>query len=157
MAPNTRHAPPGTPHQGKAADTRPAGMLVGRTYDLGVPPMRCRGVRTADWPAVPCAARCCRRAVISNTEREFPSDIHVVFDRPYNQDSIAALRIRGWDDPDLEDTLGRLDVVERIAVEDHWFHEGITEVAIANGRTREGRGRSSPPPGITPEAGDVRG
>jgi hypothetical protein len=74
MAPNTRHAPPGTPHQGKAADTRSTGMLVGRTYDLGVPPMRCRGARTADWPAVPCAARCCRGAVISNTEREFPSD-----------------------------------------------------------------------------------
>jgi 5'-nucleotidase len=31
--------------------------------------------------------------------------LHVVFDRPYNQDSTAALRIRGWDDPDLEDTL----------------------------------------------------
>jgi 5'-nucleotidase len=31
--------------------------------------------------------------------------LHVVFDRPYNQDSTAALRIRGWNDPDLEDTL----------------------------------------------------
>lgn len=30
---------------------------------------------------------------------------HVVFDRPYNQRSGAALRIRGWDDPDLEDIL----------------------------------------------------
>jgi 5'-nucleotidase len=31
--------------------------------------------------------------------------LHVVFDRPYNRDSTAALRIHGWDDPDLEDTL----------------------------------------------------
>lgn len=31
--------------------------------------------------------------------------LHVVFDRPYNQDHTAALRIRGWDDPDLEDIL----------------------------------------------------
>lgn len=30
---------------------------------------------------------------------------HVVFDRPYNQRSSAAFRIRGWDDPDLEATL----------------------------------------------------
>jgi 5'-nucleotidase len=30
---------------------------------------------------------------------------HVVFDRPYNRNSSAALRIRGWDDPDLERTL----------------------------------------------------
>jgi 5'-nucleotidase len=30
---------------------------------------------------------------------------HIVFDRPYNQRSSAALRIRGWGDPDLEATL----------------------------------------------------
>jgi 5'-nucleotidase len=30
---------------------------------------------------------------------------HVVFDHPYNRHSGAALRIRGWDDPHLEDTL----------------------------------------------------
>jgi 5'-nucleotidase len=30
---------------------------------------------------------------------------HVVFDQPYNKHSRAALRIRGWDDPHLEDIL----------------------------------------------------
>lgn len=30
---------------------------------------------------------------------------HIVFDRPYNARSDAALRIRGWDDPHLEETL----------------------------------------------------
>jgi 5'-nucleotidase len=30
---------------------------------------------------------------------------HIVFDRPYNKHSAAALRIRGWDDPHLEETL----------------------------------------------------
>jgi 5'-nucleotidase len=30
---------------------------------------------------------------------------HIVFDRPYNKHSSAALRIRGWDDPHLEETL----------------------------------------------------
>jgi 5'-nucleotidase len=30
---------------------------------------------------------------------------HIVFDRPYNEQSSAALRIRGWDDPRLEETL----------------------------------------------------
>ncbi|OBG35060.1 hypothetical protein [Mycobacterium sp. E3198] len=32
---------------------------------------------------------------------------HIVFDRPYNQRSSAELRIRGWNDPDLEATLDR--------------------------------------------------
>jgi hypothetical protein len=49
-----------------------ADSLIGAN-DLGLPPMRHCGVRTADWPAVPGSARCCRGAVISNTEREFPS------------------------------------------------------------------------------------
>lgn len=26
---------------------------------------------------------------------------HVVFDRPYNQQSTTGLRLRGWDDPEL--------------------------------------------------------
>jgi 5'-nucleotidase len=30
---------------------------------------------------------------------------HIVFDRPYNKHSSAALRIRGWGDPDLNNTL----------------------------------------------------
>jgi 5'-nucleotidase len=30
---------------------------------------------------------------------------HIVFDRPYNKHSSAALRIRGWNDPHLEETL----------------------------------------------------
>ena len=30
---------------------------------------------------------------------------HIVFDRPYNTHSSTALRIRGWDDPDLEGIL----------------------------------------------------
>jgi 5'-nucleotidase len=30
---------------------------------------------------------------------------HIVFDQPYNKHSSAALRIRGWDDPELENTL----------------------------------------------------
>jgi hypothetical protein len=30
---------------------------------------------------------------------------HIVFDQPYNKHSPAALRIRGWDDPHLEDIL----------------------------------------------------
>jgi 5'-nucleotidase len=30
---------------------------------------------------------------------------HIVFDQPYNKHSSAALRIRGWDDPHLEDIL----------------------------------------------------
>lgn len=30
---------------------------------------------------------------------------HIVFDRPYNAHSSATLRIRGWDDPRLEETL----------------------------------------------------
>jgi 5'-nucleotidase len=30
---------------------------------------------------------------------------HIVFDQPYNEHSRAALRIRGWDDPRLEDIL----------------------------------------------------
>lgn len=30
---------------------------------------------------------------------------HIVFDRPYNTHSSAALRIRGWNDPHLENTL----------------------------------------------------
>ncbi|OBG29592.1 hypothetical protein [Mycobacterium sp. 852002-51057_SCH5723018] len=30
---------------------------------------------------------------------------HIVFDRPYNKHSSAALRIRGWDDPHLNSTL----------------------------------------------------
>jgi hypothetical protein len=47
--------------------------MLRRPYDLGLPPVRRCGVRTADWPAVPGSARCCRGAVISNTEREFLS------------------------------------------------------------------------------------
>jgi 5'-nucleotidase len=30
---------------------------------------------------------------------------HIVFDQPYNKHSPAALRLRGWDDPHLEDIL----------------------------------------------------
>ncbi|ORW59276.1 hypothetical protein AWC20_10035 [Mycobacterium parmense] len=30
---------------------------------------------------------------------------HVVFDRPYNRQSSATLRLRGWDDPDLVEIL----------------------------------------------------
>jgi hypothetical protein len=32
-------------------------------YDLGLPPVRRCAVRPADWPAMPCAARCCCGAV----------------------------------------------------------------------------------------------
>ena len=75
-------APPGTPHQGKAADTRPTGMLVGRqpcSCCGGHMTWACRQCGAVVYappigPRLPCAARCCRGAVISNTEREFPSD-----------------------------------------------------------------------------------
>jgi hypothetical protein len=75
MAPNTRHAPPGTPHQGKAADTRPTGMLVGRqpcSCCGGHMTWACRQCGAVVYappigPRLPCAARCCRGAVISNT------------------------------------------------------------------------------------------
>jgi len=33
---------------------------------------------------------------------------HIVFDRPYNKHSSAALRLRGWNDPHLEDILTTL-------------------------------------------------
>ena len=52
----------------------PALLMLRRTYDLGVPPMRCRGVRTADWPAVPVCCTVLPRSGDLNTERKFPSD-----------------------------------------------------------------------------------
>jgi hypothetical protein len=41
----------------------PAVLMLRRPYDLGLPPMRHCGVRTADWPAVPGSARRGRSAV----------------------------------------------------------------------------------------------
>ena len=52
----------------------PALLMLRRTYDLGVPPMRCRGVHTADWPAVPVCCTVLPRSGDLNTERKFPSD-----------------------------------------------------------------------------------
>ena len=37
--------------------------MLRRPYDLGLPPMRLRGVPAVDWPAVPSSARCCCDAV----------------------------------------------------------------------------------------------
>ena len=37
--------------------------MLRRPYDLGLPPVRRCAVRTADWPAVPGSAWCCRGAV----------------------------------------------------------------------------------------------